>query len=94
MTAGIEVRNLFSTYAGRANAFLQAHNICLSMMAPASNTHQAWLTPQTATFGKIDHLSCSLLHTMFAEVHPNNVETFDVELLVSEVKIKLHFDLN
>lgn len=61
---------------------LQAHDISLSMSAPASNTHQAWLTSRTASFGKIDLLKCSLSHTMFSESHTDNVETLDIDLLV------------
>jgi hypothetical protein len=83
MTAGIEASNANLYRVTIANKILQANNISLSMSAPASNTHQAWLTSRTASFGKIDLLKCTLSHTMFSESHPDNVETLDIDLLVS-----------
>lgn len=52
------------------------------MLAPASNTHQAWLTSRTEVFGRVDALLCSLSHTMFSEGHVDNVETLDIDLEV------------
>jgi hypothetical protein len=60
----------------------QANQIALAMTTPSSNTHQAWLTSRTATFGKVDSLAVMLTHTVFSEPGPENVETLDVDLEV------------
>lgn len=59
------------------------------MSAPASNTHQAWLTSHTQTFGKVDDLKCNLTHTLFTEVDPDNVETLDIDLQVCHSVISI-----
>lgn len=56
--------------------------MALAVNPPDWNTHAGFMTDRTRTVGYIKRTQVTLAQTAYAVVHPDNVETLDVEVEV------------
>ena len=59
------------------------------MNPSAWNTHSAWKTQHTRSFAKLDRMSLSVLHTVYAEPRPDQVERLEIDISLDGVVFKM-----
>lgn len=68
---------------------LETDGVELTMLPPASNTHEGFKTSRTKSFAKLDTMHLAIQHTVHAMTHPDNVETLDISIQLDGIMFQM-----